>query len=76
MAVKSTHEKKHGLKISRRKGYNVKCQLIKKLCKYGFKSVRVPALALSMKRLPDVFATKGDTILAFEVKRFLELQLT
>ena len=34
----------------------------------GFKAVRVPVSALSGEPLPDVFGTKGDCLVAFEVK--------
>ena len=43
---------------------------MKKLRDYGFKSVRVPVSATRSERLPDVFATKGKTLLAFEVKAY------
>jgi len=68
LAAKNKPERSRGLKISRRKGYHGERQLVKKLRKYGFKAVRVPTSAPSREPLPDVFATKGDTILAFEVK--------
>ena len=41
---------------------------MKKLRRYGFRAVRVPMSAPSSEPLPDVFATKGDCIIAFEVK--------
>lgn len=34
----------------------------------GFKAVRIPLSAPSSEPLPDVFATKGNSILAFEIK--------
>jgi Holliday junction resolvase len=34
----------------------------------GFKAVRVPVSAPSGEPLPDVLATKGDLLVAFEVK--------
>ena len=34
----------------------------------GFKAVRIPVSAPSSEPLPDVFATKGDCVYAFEVK--------
>ena len=42
---------------------------MKKLRKYDFNAVRVPVSAPSREPLLDVFTTKSDTILAFEVKR-------
>lgn len=68
LAVKSKPKRRRRLKSSKRKGYRAERQLVKKLRKYGFKAVRVPASAPSREPLPDVFATKGDAILAFEVK--------
>ena len=41
---------------------------MKKLRKYGFKAVRVPVSSPSREPLLDVFTTKSDAILAFEVK--------
>ncbi|MFQ6095997.1 MAG: Holliday junction resolvase Hjc [Candidatus Bathyarchaeia archaeon] len=52
----------------RRKGYRAERELVRKLRSWGFKSVRVPVSAPSSEPLPDVFATKGDTLLAFEIK--------
>jgi Holliday junction resolvase len=42
--------------------------LVKKLREAGFKALRIPVSAPSNEPLPDVFAIKGDTILACEVK--------
>ncbi|RJS79386.1 hypothetical protein CW711_03000 [Candidatus Bathyarchaeota archaeon] len=56
------------IKRIRRKGYRAERQLVKKLRRYGFKSVRIPISAPSSEPLPDVFAVKGETIIAFEVK--------
>ena len=52
----------------RRKGYRAERELVRKLRKQGFNSVRVPVSAPSSEPLPDVFATKGDSLLAFEIK--------
>ncbi|MFB0504698.1 MAG: Holliday junction resolvase Hjc [Candidatus Bathyarchaeia archaeon] len=52
----------------KRKGYRAERELVKKLRSWGFKSVRAPVSAPSSEPLPDVFATKGDRILAFEIK--------
>ena len=56
------------IKRIRRKGYRAERQLVKKLRGFGFKSVRIPISSPSSEPLPDVFAVKGDMILAFEVK--------
>lgn len=56
------------IKRMRRKGYRAERELVRKLRSWGFKSVRVPVSAPSSEPLPDVFATKGDTLLAFEIK--------
>jgi len=42
--------------------------LVHKLRGNGFKAVRVPVSAPSSEPLPDVFATKGNCLVAFEVK--------
>jgi Holliday junction resolvase len=52
----------------RRKGYCAERQLVKELRRCGFESVRVPVSAPSNEPLPDVFAMKDETLLAFEVK--------
>jgi len=41
---------------------------VRKLRGLGFGAVRVPVSAPSAEPLPDVFAIKGNCILAFEVK--------
>jgi len=56
------------VKRIRKRGYRAERQLVKKLRAMGFKSVRVPVSAPSSEPLPDVFATKGNCILAFEIK--------
>jgi Holliday junction resolvase len=67
--------KRKGRKLSssesrriRVRGYRSERDLVKKLRAKGFKAVRVPVSAPSSEPLPDVFATKGDRVLAFEVK--------
>lgn len=52
----------------RRKGFEVERSLVKMLRKLGYKAVRIPTSASSGEPLPDVFATKGSKIVAFEVK--------
>ena len=70
LAAKGTsrQRKRREMKGIRRKGYRAERQLVKKLRRLGFKSVRVPVSAPSSEPLPDVFATKGNSLLAFEVK--------
>lgn len=52
----------------KKRGYEAERELVRKLRVSGFKAVRVPVSAPSSEPLPDVFATKGDRIVAFEVK--------
>lgn len=52
----------------KKRGYDAERELVKKLRGAGFKALRVPVSAPSNEPLPDVFAIKGDTILACEVK--------
>ncbi len=52
----------------RKRGYQAERDLVRKLREAGFKSVRIPVSAPSKEPLPDVFATKGNYIIAFEVK--------
>lgn len=52
----------------KKRGYEAERELVRKLRINGFKAVRVPVSAPSGEPLPDVFATKGDFLLAFEVK--------
>lgn len=52
----------------KKKGYDAERELVHKLREAGFDALRVPVSAPSREPLPDVFAIKGDAILAFEVK--------
>lgn len=52
----------------KKRGYEAERELVHKLRGSGFKAVRVPVSAPSGEPLPDVFATKGDCLVAFEVK--------
>ena len=56
------------IKRIRRRGYRAERELVSKLRNLGYKSVRIPVSAPSSQPLPDVFATKNNCILAFEVK--------
>ena len=73
MKGKNNEKKKRSLSAGksrkiRRKGHNAERELARKLRKLGFKSVRIPLSGCSSQPLPDLFATKNDKILAFEVK--------
>lgn len=56
------------IKRMKRRGYGAERELVKKLRDVGFKAVRIPVSAPSKEPLPDVFATKGDCLVAIEVK--------
>lgn len=56
------------IKRIRRRGYRAERELVSKLRGLGFSSVRIPVSAPSAEPLPDVFATKNNCLLAFEVK--------
>ncbi len=56
------------IKRIKKRGYQAERDLVKKLREIGFKSTRIPVSAPSSEPLPDVFATKGKCIIAFEVK--------
>ena len=64
----SKPKKSREMKGIRRRGYRAERQLVRKLRLLGFNSVRIPVSAPSSEALPDVFATKGSVLLAFEVK--------
>ena len=59
---------KEEIKGRRKKGYNAERELVRLLRAKGWSAVRIPVSAPSGEPLPDVLATKDDTILAFEVK--------
>ncbi|MEM1606888.1 MAG: Holliday junction resolvase Hjc [Candidatus Bathyarchaeia archaeon] len=52
----------------KKRGYQAERDLVKRLRELGFKSVRIPVSAPSNEPLPDVFAVKGNCVIAFEVK--------
>ena len=52
----------------KKRGYDAERELVHKLREAGFDALRIPVSAPSSEPLPDVFAIKGDAILAFEVK--------
>ena len=75
MSKKGKAKGRHGriltvkeIKRIRRRGYRAERELVRGLRGWGFKAVRIPVSAPSSEPLPDVFATKGDAILAFEIK--------
>ena len=56
----------------KKRGYDAERELVHRLREAGFDALRVPVSAHSREPLPDVFAIKGDAILAFEVKSLLQ----
>lgn len=52
----------------KKRGYDAERELVKMLRGAGFDALRVPVSAPSNEPLPDVFAIRGGTILACEVK--------
>ncbi|RJS89364.1 endonuclease [Candidatus Bathyarchaeota archaeon] len=52
----------------RKRGYDAEREIVGRLREAGFMAVRIPVSAPSNEPLPDVFAVKGDRILAIEVK--------
>ena len=52
----------------RRRGYDAERELVERLRRAGLKAIRIPVSSPSRAPLPDVFATKGDVMMAFEVK--------
>lgn len=52
----------------KKRGYDAERELVHMLRDIGYSAVRVPVSAPSTEPLPDVFAVKGDSILALEVK--------
>jgi len=52
----------------RKRGYDAEREVVAMLREAGFMAVRIPVSAPSNEPLPDVFAVKGDWIIAVEVK--------
>jgi len=52
----------------RKRGYDAEREIVAMLREAGFKAVRIPVSAPSNEPLPDVFAVRGDRIVAVEVK--------
>ncbi len=56
----------------KKRGYDAERELVQMMREQGFDAVRVPVSAPSTEPLPDVFAVKGSTVVAFEVKSQLK----
>ncbi|MFP3950598.1 MAG: hypothetical protein ACLFVP_00415 [Candidatus Bathyarchaeia archaeon] len=56
------------IRAMKKRGYDAERELVSMLREEGYDALRVPVSAPSNEPFPDVFAVKGDTILAFEVK--------
>jgi len=59
----------------KRRGKYAEQQLVNSLEKNGWKAIRIPLSGPAIK-YPDVFATKGDRIAAFEVKYHYQSSIT
>ena len=83
LAEKSKTQKKSGRNLTsheskriRSYGHRAERDLVRKLRDNGFKAVRVPVSAPSSEPLPDVFATKGNCVYAFEVRQQVWIKCT
>jgi len=56
------------VRAMKKRGYDAERELVQMMREQGFDAVRVPASAPSNEPLPDVFAVKATTVVAFEVK--------
>jgi Holliday junction resolvase len=56
------------VRAMKKRGYDAERELVHMLRDEGYDAIRVPVSAPSKEPLPDVFAIKGDSILAIEVK--------
>ncbi|BCU66906.1 hypothetical protein HS7_03430 [Sulfolobales archaeon HS-7] len=56
-------------------GKSAERELVHLLSSMGFRAVRIPTSNSSMNPLPDVFAVRGELLLAFEVKSTWEKKL-
>jgi Holliday junction resolvase len=56
------------VRAMKKRGYDAERELVHMLRDAGYDAIRVPVSAPSTESLPDVFAVKGDSILAVEVK--------
>ncbi len=60
------------VRAMKKRGYDAERELVQMMREQGFDAVRVPVSAPSTEPLPDVFAVKGSTVVAFEVKSQLK----
>ena len=56
------------VRAMKKRGYDAERELVQLMREQGFDAVRVPVSAPSNEPLPDVFAVRGNSIVAFEVK--------
>jgi len=56
------------VRAMKKRGYDAERELVGMMRDNGFDAIRVPVSAPSNEALPDVFAIKDKTIVAFEVK--------
>ena len=56
------------VRAMKKRGYDAERELVAMMRDSGFDAIRVPVSAPSKEALPDVFAVKGSSIIAFEVK--------
>jgi len=56
------------VRAMKKRGYDAERELVQMMREQGFNAVRVPVSAPSTEPLPDVFAVKGNNVIAFEVK--------
>ncbi len=60
------------VRAMKKRGYDAERELVAMMREVGFDAVRVPVSAPSTEPLPDVFAVKDKTVVAFEVKSQLK----
>ncbi|MBN1682783.1 endonuclease [Candidatus Bathyarchaeota archaeon] len=56
------------VKAMKKRGYDAEREIVSMMRSIGFDALRVPVSAPSNEPLPDVFAIKENTIIAFEIK--------
>lgn len=56
------------VRAMKKRGYDAERELVAMMREVGFDAVRIPVSAPSTEPLPDVFAVKDKTVVAFEVK--------
>lgn len=60
------------VRAMKKRGYDAEREIVQMMREQGFDAVRVPVSAPSNEPLPDVFAVKNNTVIAFEVKSQLK----